>query len=212
MKKRCTNSACRRVFPLRRDVEVTCPYCGKKYPRMMSCSRFQLVYTGLADPGQRVAAIKLIHRLVEGINLGEARWLVMNPPAVLLDDLTADQLEEVKARLDPNVCTFRVRAAGTGRDAREDGGYTYRLVLADFDRRQEKKLVRLVQKLFNCSAEKAKVRLHHPHFMTLSYVSRCEAEAVQRRLENAGAKVNVERIGSYTAERRRLGLFLEGEH
>lgn len=30
MKKRCTNSACRKYF----IADSVCPYCGKKYPRV----------------------------------------------------------------------------------------------------------------------------------------------------------------------------------
>lgn len=33
MKKRCTNSECRRMFTIS-SYAVTCPYCGKEYPRL----------------------------------------------------------------------------------------------------------------------------------------------------------------------------------
>lgn len=32
MKKRCTNSACRKIF----TADSVCPYCGKEYPRIPS--------------------------------------------------------------------------------------------------------------------------------------------------------------------------------
>lgn len=35
MKKRCTNSQCRRVFLVRSQ---SCPYCGKTYPRLLISS------------------------------------------------------------------------------------------------------------------------------------------------------------------------------
>lgn len=36
MKKRCTSSKCRKVFSYSyRTGQVTCPYCGKAYPRIL---------------------------------------------------------------------------------------------------------------------------------------------------------------------------------
>lgn len=36
MKKKCTNSKCRKTFThvIEKGIVVTCPYCGKKYPRI----------------------------------------------------------------------------------------------------------------------------------------------------------------------------------
>lgn len=34
MKKKCTNSNCRKVFTITVDNNVVCPFCGKKYPRI----------------------------------------------------------------------------------------------------------------------------------------------------------------------------------
>ena len=34
MQRRCTQSACRRVFPIGHKAPVHCPYCGTAYPRI----------------------------------------------------------------------------------------------------------------------------------------------------------------------------------
>lgn len=56
--KKCTNSKCRKVFKIRMEppYTISCPYCGKKYPRIQSyyrmvdnywsdCRRFELALT-----------------------------------------------------------------------------------------------------------------------------------------------------------------------
>ena len=37
MKKKCTNNKCRKVFVVKNQ-NVSCPYCGKKYPRLGTSS------------------------------------------------------------------------------------------------------------------------------------------------------------------------------
>ena len=37
MKKKCTNNKCRKVFVVKTQ-NVSCPYCGKKYPRLGTSS------------------------------------------------------------------------------------------------------------------------------------------------------------------------------
>ena len=39
MQRRCTQSACRRVFPVGHNAPVRCPYCGTAYPRVQPDSR-----------------------------------------------------------------------------------------------------------------------------------------------------------------------------
>jgi len=39
MQRRCTQSACRRVFPIGHNAPVQCPYCGTVYPRIQPDSR-----------------------------------------------------------------------------------------------------------------------------------------------------------------------------
>lgn len=34
MQRRCTQSTCRRVFPIGHNAPVHCPYCGTTYPRV----------------------------------------------------------------------------------------------------------------------------------------------------------------------------------
>ena len=52
MQRRCTQSSCRRVFPIGRTVPVRCPYCGTAYPRVQPDPRSgqeSFGYTILAD-------------------------------------------------------------------------------------------------------------------------------------------------------------------
>lgn len=50
MKKRCTDSACRRVFSLPAEA---CPYCGKGYPRLPKAPSYYVV---LSPTRERVRA------------------------------------------------------------------------------------------------------------------------------------------------------------
>ncbi|MBQ6719460.1 MAG: hypothetical protein IJN20_03805 [Oscillospiraceae bacterium] len=52
MQRRCTQSSCRRVFPIGRTAPVRCPYCGTTYPRVLPdpCSAQEAFgYSILAD-------------------------------------------------------------------------------------------------------------------------------------------------------------------
>lgn len=60
MKKRCTNSACRRVFS---PVEGACPYCGKTYPRMGNILLVDIVLTGYEKGPAKIRAVKALRDL-----------------------------------------------------------------------------------------------------------------------------------------------------
>lgn len=52
MQRRCTQSSCRRVFPIGRTAPVRCPYCGTAYPRIQPdprSAREAFGYSILAD-------------------------------------------------------------------------------------------------------------------------------------------------------------------
>lgn len=68
MKKRCTNSACRRIF----EADSVCPYCGKKYPRISSIEHdVYLVNCG----SNKVRTIFAIRGLNKNLSLIEMKKL-----------------------------------------------------------------------------------------------------------------------------------------
>ena len=59
MKKKCTNSACRRVFTPQKDrIVPTCPHCGKIYPRMKNQEQYLVILVGRDLGRSPLAAIK----------------------------------------------------------------------------------------------------------------------------------------------------------
>ena len=47
MKKKCTDSGCRKVFTYDKNALVVCPFCGKEYPRLGNYSaKFYVVIDG----------------------------------------------------------------------------------------------------------------------------------------------------------------------
>lgn len=86
MKKKCTNSSCRRTFFYRAAWNrISCPYCGKEYPRLGSTSSRYLIfdrgsgkYTDLSAietfrlEGQKVKAVKYFRDMMPDCSLIEA--------------------------------------------------------------------------------------------------------------------------------------------
>ena len=76
MKKRCTNSACRKTFA----ADSVCPYCGKEYPRIPSIDHE--VY--LVNSGRnKVRTIFAIRTLDKSLSLLEMKNMVENCPCVV---------------------------------------------------------------------------------------------------------------------------------
>lgn len=74
VKKKCTNSACRRVFtPRLEPAGVVCPHCGKVYPRagVSDCCQVYLELTGLDPDRSKLQAIKRL-RAATGLGLRDA--------------------------------------------------------------------------------------------------------------------------------------------
>lgn len=81
MKKRCTNSACRKTF----TVDSVCPYCGKEYPRIPSINHeVVLVKSGK----NKVHTIFTIRCLDKSLSLSEMKKMVDNCPSVIGKGLT----------------------------------------------------------------------------------------------------------------------------
>lgn len=74
MKKKCTNSACRRVFTVENAVVNgnRCPYCGKLYSQLSSPfiydpdNRYGVVFLGYNSKANRVGCIKNVRKLFNG--------------------------------------------------------------------------------------------------------------------------------------------------
>lgn len=86
MKKRCTNSACRKSF----IADSVCPYCGKRYPRLPSLNYD--VY--LVDSGNRkFQTLKIFLELNKGISVLEGKRMVVNCPCIIGKGLPKKEAE-----------------------------------------------------------------------------------------------------------------------
>lgn len=80
MLKQCTNSACRRSFPVRIP-GAACPWCGRKYPRLTPSA--PRVGTSLLLRGWgsgKINCIKAVRQLT-GLGLAESKALVEKTPS-----------------------------------------------------------------------------------------------------------------------------------
>lgn len=81
MKKRCTNSACRKTF----TADSVSPYCGKEYPRIPSIDHeVYLVNSG----SNKVRTIFAIRALDKSLSLSEMKNIVENCPCVVGKGMT----------------------------------------------------------------------------------------------------------------------------
>ena len=97
MKKRCTNSSCRKVF---RTEYRKCPHCGKEYPRASidvdDFRRFGVVLTCLGPSLLRM--VRAIHTYT-GLSLKDAKACMDNYPSVVSTGITLLQAEALKAEI-----------------------------------------------------------------------------------------------------------------
>lgn len=95
MKKKCTDSRCRKTFKVMTGPEgAVCPYCGKKYPRIPAYGKYNCPYVSGHSPKrrrkiilnstgpQRLPVIKAYHDFL-GLKTGEAVELANNAPSVI---------------------------------------------------------------------------------------------------------------------------------
>lgn len=92
MKKRCTNSACRRLF----ISDAVCPYCGKQYPRITARKKpIVLAEILLIDFGpSKLKTVFVLHERF-GMNLLEARQCVDACPTVVATAIPLEEAEEL---------------------------------------------------------------------------------------------------------------------
>jgi len=106
MKKRCTNSSCRKVFDER--ATSTCPHCGKEYPRL---SRRDLI---LSHHGPcKLAVIKVVRRHT-GLGLKNAKTLVDNVPS-FIGNMPAKLAADIQWELEDAGGTAKVVSSGSSR-------------------------------------------------------------------------------------------------
>lgn len=76
MKKRCTNSACRKIFV----VDSVCPYCGKEYPRISTIEHDVYLVKCGGNKGRTIFAIRILNK---NLSLVEAIKIVDNCPCIV---------------------------------------------------------------------------------------------------------------------------------
>ena len=76
MKKRCTNSACRKIF----EADSVCPYCGKEYPRIASIEHDVYLINCGSNKVRTIFAIRILN---ENLSLVETKKIVDNCPCIV---------------------------------------------------------------------------------------------------------------------------------
>lgn len=91
MKKKCTNSACRRVFSVAAaGLLPTCPYCGKAYPRLAATHSVGVLLVGRNREISSKLAVKrylrvtgcrlrLAHNVITHLDDRNVLWAVLPP-------------------------------------------------------------------------------------------------------------------------------------
>lgn len=83
MKKRCTNSACRKIF----TADSVCPYCGKEYPRIPSIDHeVYLINVGKS----KFRVVEAFRSLDKSTSLLEAGKKLSNCPCVIGKGMTRE--------------------------------------------------------------------------------------------------------------------------
>lgn len=95
MRKKCTNSSCRRSFTVEAVNKVSCPYCGRVYPRIHpapGATRLQTNWSVVlfSTAERKLPTIKTI-RALTGLGLKAAKSLVDNAPSVVRTGLSCTE-------------------------------------------------------------------------------------------------------------------------
>lgn len=132
MKKKCTNSACRRAFtPRQEGGAVRCPHCGKTYPRMTAAETAhpQLVICGWIG-SRKIEAIQKLRRQF-GLGLRELKELLerLDQQPLVLSDLEPDAIAREQTDWEASGFITRVESAGAVSGAAPGRQRKYRLIL-----------------------------------------------------------------------------------
>lgn len=98
MKKKCTNSACRRVFtPWQEGGVAKCPHCGKAYPRLKPTENRvpTLVLTGLKPNIRKVYPVKKLRKTLQ-LGLKDCKLLIdrIEEESIVLRDVDPGHILE----------------------------------------------------------------------------------------------------------------------
>lgn len=101
MKKRCTNSACRRLF----ISDAVCPYCGKQYPRITARKKpIVLAEILLTDFGpSKIKTVFVLHERLE-MNLLDAKRCIDTCPSIIATDIPLKEAEDLIGLFEKNRC------------------------------------------------------------------------------------------------------------
>lgn len=104
MRKKCTNSSCRRMFAVEAVNKVSCPFCGKMYPRITPAPAADSASTDwsvvLFFPAERkLHTIKVI-RILTGLSLKEAKALMDNVPSIVRTGLSCTEAFRMERELE----------------------------------------------------------------------------------------------------------------
>ena len=92
MRKKCTNSSCRRMFSAKAENKVSCPYCGREYPRLLPGSDRTVV---LWNSGYSKLGVIKVVRKYTGLGLRDAKKLVDSAPSIVKTGLTSLQAQQI---------------------------------------------------------------------------------------------------------------------
>lgn len=113
MKKKCTNSRCRRVFDTALLAEGKCPFCGQNYPRLCTGTTphpdIEQKYHVILESYDEKRVPALIRALVALIGRRET-LLALQPgalPATIAEDLPLEQTRHMLATLRALGCRVR---------------------------------------------------------------------------------------------------------
>lgn len=106
MKKRCTNSACRKQFL----ADTVCPHCGKEYPRIKhNCSNIFLSEVQLISCGSRMfPAFSVLYKHFK-MSVEEAKRHVFACPTVVATGVPQEEANRLASLLEETGATVKVR-------------------------------------------------------------------------------------------------------
>ena len=104
MRKKCTNSTCRRTFTVEAVNKVSCPYCGRVYPRILPAPAGSSVQTNwsvvlYSTSERKLPTIKVI-RMLTGLGLKDAKAVVDNAPSIIRTGLSITEASRMKRELE----------------------------------------------------------------------------------------------------------------
>ena len=106
MKKRCTNSACRKLFV----TDTSCPYCGKRYPRI-AARKMPVVLVDILLKNIGPSKLKTVFVLHERFDMSllEAKQCADTCPSVIATAIPVTEAEDLIGVLEKTGATASIR-------------------------------------------------------------------------------------------------------